>query len=55
TLQVTGDFNGDGKSDLLWQDSAGDTFIWYMNGASVLGPASVGNVAGWTVQGVNAN
>jgi hypothetical protein len=27
-----GDFNGDGRSDLLWQASDGTTAIWFMNG-----------------------
>ena len=30
----TGDFNGDGKSDIVWRDSGGNTSIWLMNGAS---------------------
>ena len=30
-----GDFNGDGKSDILWQNSAtGQRSIWLMNGTS---------------------
>ena len=32
-----GDFNGDGKSDVLWRHSNGTTAIWLMNGASALG------------------
>ena len=28
----TGDFNGDGKSDLLFQNSDGTPAIWEMNG-----------------------
>ena len=35
TVVKTGDFNGDGKSDILWCDSAGNTSIWLMNGATV--------------------
>ena len=27
------DFNGDGKSDILFRDSLGDTAVWLMNGA----------------------
>ena len=31
------DFNGDGKSDILWQNSStGQTAIWLMSGTSVL-------------------
>jgi RHS repeat-associated protein len=29
------DFDGDGKSDLLWRDSAGDIAVWLMNGRAV--------------------
>jgi len=31
-----GDFDGDGNSDILWQDeTTGWTLIWFMNGAEV--------------------
>ena len=38
----TGDFNGDGKSDILWRNDDGSTNIWLMDGANVLsaGPIS---------------
>ena len=36
----TGDFNGDGKSDILWRNTNGTVAIWEMNGGQVL--ASVG-------------
>ena len=33
-----GDFNGDGKTDLLWRNtSSGENAIWYMNGATQVG------------------
>ena len=32
-LAGTGDFNGDGKPDILWQEeTAGDLVVWFMNG-----------------------
>jgi hypothetical protein len=40
----TGDFNGDGMSDIAWRDTAGDTSIWLMNGAAVLSAGSLGNI-----------
>jgi hypothetical protein len=57
TIAATGDFNGDGKSDLLWRDSSGNTAIWLMNGTTILpGSASLGNVDfSWTVQSSNAD
>jgi len=31
-VQNTGDFNGDGVSDILWRNDNGDTVIWQMSG-----------------------
>jgi hypothetical protein len=32
----TGDFNGDGKPDLLWYNATtGDVYVWFMNGATL--------------------
>jgi hypothetical protein len=51
----TGDYNGDGMSDLLWRDGSGNTAMWFMNGASVSSTAGIGNIpANWTVQSANA-
>src|SRR5260221_11500828 len=51
----TGDFNGDGKWDILWRDTtSGNIAIWEMNGTTVLNPntAGVGNVpTTWTIVG----
>src|SRR3979490_1858728 len=52
TIVGTGDFNGDGKGDILWRDSSGNTAIWFMNGASVSSSAGLGNVPlTWTIVG----
>ncbi len=40
----TADFNGDGKGDILWQDTSGNIAIWLMNGASILSTGGLGNV-----------
>ena len=38
-IMGTGDFNGDGKPDILWRHTTGDGAIgvWYMNGATPTG------------------
>jgi probable HAF family extracellular repeat protein len=46
------DFNGDGKSDIVWQDASGNTAVWLMNGAAVSSTGGLGNVATtWSVVG----
>jgi hypothetical protein len=53
SIKGTGDFNGDGMSDILWQDASGNVVIWLMNGTSVSNWSStlVGTVAGqWSIQ-----
>ena len=46
----TGDFNGDGKGDILWKDNAGNVAIWLLNGLSVLQAGGLGNVGtSWNV------
>jgi hypothetical protein len=49
--------NGDGKTDILWQDSSGDVAIWFMNGTQVGQAAGVGNVPTtvWSIQNANAD
>jgi hypothetical protein len=56
SVAETGDFNGDGMSDILWLDQSGDLGIWFMNGLSVSSYAGLGNVGtSWQVQGANAD
>ena len=47
------DFNGDGKSDILWQNnSTGQRVIWLMNGTSYLRSAGLPTVAiSWNIVG----
>jgi hypothetical protein len=41
----TGDFNGDGMSDILWRSTSGEVAIWLMNGTQLLSPGvDLGNV-----------
>jgi hypothetical protein len=35
----TGDFNGDGQTDILLQHTSGWLVCWYMNGINVVGGA----------------
>lgn len=41
-IAASGDFNGDGRTDILWQHhSSGRLSVWYMNGASRIGSADL--------------
>jgi hypothetical protein len=34
----TGNFNGDGKPDIIWRNSVtGENYIWYMDGVTRIG------------------
>ena len=55
-LRGVGDFDGDGKQDLLWYHaSRGTVAVWFMNGTGYTGQtATVGNIgasSGWEVGG----
>ncbi|MFO1101361.1 MAG: FG-GAP-like repeat-containing protein [Methylocystis sp.] len=46
------DYNGDGKSDILWRYTNGSLAMWLMNGASVLQTANLGIVpSSWSIAG----
>jgi len=50
----SGDFNGDGNTDLLFQHSDSTVAVWYMSGESMTSPTLVdpaGPGAGWRVVG----
>ena len=42
-IKDTGDFNGDGKSDILWQGQDGTPAIWTMDGTHVLSVGVAGS------------
>jgi len=50
----TGDFNGDGYSDILWRNSnAGDVAIWFMAGSHLASSAGLGAIpANWSTVGI---
>src|SRR6266567_1574319 len=41
--KAPGDFNGDGRPDILWQNDSGEVAIWELNGTAVVGGGSLGN------------
>jgi hypothetical protein len=58
SIKGTGDFNGDGMSDILLQDTSGNVVIWEMNGITILNANSsfVTTVPGqWSIQHLAAN
>jgi hypothetical protein len=49
-----GDFNGDGKPDILWRNTSnGQNAVWFMNGATVTGFAVLDSLPdqAWTIAG----
>ena len=52
-FQDTGDFNGDGKADVLWRHDNGQAAIWTMNGSQITNNQSPGNITtDWHDEGV---
>src|SRR6266513_2210076 len=53
-VQGIGDFDGDGRADILWRNSStGDNYIWLMNGLSTASQGSVNFVdPAWQVKGI---
>src|SRR5207237_1044582 len=55
-IQGTGDFDGDGKADILWRNAlTGENYIWLMNGLTIASRGSINVVdptSGWQVQGI---
>ena len=49
---ASSDFNDDGYSDILWQNTSGQAAIWEMNGTNVLGMANVGANPGPSLQAI---
>ena len=39
-----GDYNGDGKADILWRHTSGQVVIWFMNGTQATSGSGVATV-----------
>ena len=57
TIQNVGDFDGDGRSDILWRARDGQLAIWFRGDAAAAAYPSYRNVPGpvdlaWRIQGV---
>jgi hypothetical protein len=51
----TGDFNQDGKTDIVWRNDNGKVAVWEMNGTTMVGGAVVANAGpAWSVSGDGA-
>jgi Ca2+-binding RTX toxin-like protein len=49
----SGDFNGDGHADIVWQNTDGTPAIWEMNGTTIIGAATLQKpTAGWHILGI---
>jgi hypothetical protein len=49
SLAATGDYNGDGKGDLIWTSTSHDVLMWRSNGTAFV-KNSVGSYgAGWSI------
>ena len=53
TVLGTGDFDGDGRSDILWRNTNGAVSIWKMNGLLVKAAATIySGGPEWLVAGI---
>ena len=48
----TGDFNRDGRVDVLWRHSGGNNVVWFMDGTSRAAGSIPGAGTDWVVKGI---
>ena len=48
---ATGDFNGDGKTDIVWEDKSDNIYVWLSNGNGFTAQFVARNAPGWSVVG----
>ncbi|MBF0538452.1 MAG: VCBS repeat-containing protein [Nitrospirae bacterium] len=55
TVKAVADFNGDGKSDVVLQDTNGDVYLWLMDGVNIQGGGLVakGIPGNWHIKAVD--
>jgi glucose/arabinose dehydrogenase len=54
-IQGLGDFDGDGKSDLLWRHDSGQVYVWEMDGLNVKAEGTIAHAAvpnDWQIQNI---
>ena len=53
-IEATGDFDGDGRDDLIWRHSSGVVAVWYLNRGDVAATQFLASVppAQWSLQAV---
>jgi len=52
-LVAAGDLNADGIADLVWRSTAGDTWVWLLDGAGGVTAGGLGNPGGaWSIRAV---
>ena len=53
SIAGVGDFDGNGKSDILWRNTNGSNAIWFMNGTRLASTAFTATASGiWSIKGV---
>ena len=57
-IKGSGDFNGDGRDDILWQGSDGTPAIWLMDGMHALSVGAAGSFnpgPSWQIKGTTTS